>query len=228
MVQSARMETLNDFKEGKIKLLVCSDVAARGLDIKTVSHVFNFDVPINPEDYVHRIGRTGRAGRKGKAFTIATIEDYKAIKGILTTIKSDIPVVSLEGFESWSDEEAASLKGRRRRRPVKASGTKKPATKESVTKESVTKESVTKESKPGRRRKVAATAPEATVVATSSSPENNQEEKRFDRKTAKSPRQRSKPMTVIGEREPSSEPSNPTSSFGDHTPAFILREAKVA
>ena len=74
MPQPARTETLAKFKSGEITLLVCSDVAARGLDIPDMSHVINFDVPIHAEDYVHRIGRTGRAGRQGHAFTIATAE----------------------------------------------------------------------------------------------------------------------------------------------------------
>jgi superfamily II DNA/RNA helicase len=75
--QSMRMRTLDNFRDGKLQLLVASDVAARGLDVPSVSHVFNFDLPSHPEDYVHRIGRTGRAGRLGKAFSIATPADAK-------------------------------------------------------------------------------------------------------------------------------------------------------
>ncbi|MBB3607783.1 superfamily II DNA/RNA helicase [Rhizobium sp. BK602] len=77
MDQRSRMTMLQNFKDGNIKLLVASDVAARGLDIPDVSHVFNFDVPIHSEDYVHRIGRTGRAGRSGAAFTIVTKRETK-------------------------------------------------------------------------------------------------------------------------------------------------------
>ena len=77
MDQRSRMTMLHNFREGGIQLLVASDVAARGLDIPDVSHVFNFDVPIHAEDYVHRIGRTGRAGRSGKAFTLVTRRDSK-------------------------------------------------------------------------------------------------------------------------------------------------------
>src|SRR6516162_4659376 len=77
MSQPKRTETLERFKKSEIRLLVCSDVAARGLDIQGLSHVFNFDVPYHAEDYVHRIGRTGRAGRDGRAFTIATPEEGK-------------------------------------------------------------------------------------------------------------------------------------------------------
>jgi superfamily II DNA/RNA helicase len=82
MDQRARMTMLSNFRDGKLKLLVASDVAARGLDIPDVSHVFNYDVPIHAEDYVHRIGRTGRAGRSGKSFTIATRADTKYIDAI--------------------------------------------------------------------------------------------------------------------------------------------------
>ncbi|MBB4187431.1 superfamily II DNA/RNA helicase [Sinorhizobium terangae] len=77
MDQRSRMTMLANFKDGNIKLLVASDVAARGLDIPDVSHVFNFDVPIHAEDYVHRIGRTGRAGRSGASFTLVTRRDTK-------------------------------------------------------------------------------------------------------------------------------------------------------
>ncbi len=82
MDQHARMETLERFRSGKLKFLVASDVAARGLDIPEVSHVFNFDVPYHAEDYVHRIGRTGRAGRKGEAFTLVTSAERKSLAAI--------------------------------------------------------------------------------------------------------------------------------------------------
>lgn len=82
MDQRARMTMLDNFRGGRLKLLVASDVAARGLDIPDVSHVFNFDVPIHAEDYVHRIGRTGRAGRLGKSFTIVTRSDTKYLDAI--------------------------------------------------------------------------------------------------------------------------------------------------
>ncbi|MBY0225278.1 MAG: DEAD/DEAH box helicase [Hyphomicrobium sp.] len=82
MDQRSRMETLDKFRAGEITLLAASDVAARGLDIPEVSHVFNFDLPWHSEDYVHRIGRTGRAGREGAAFSIVTLEDLKLLKDI--------------------------------------------------------------------------------------------------------------------------------------------------
>jgi superfamily II DNA/RNA helicase len=82
MEQPERLKELDRFKTGDINILVASDVAARGLDIKGVSHVFNYDVPWHPDDYVHRIGRTGRAGRTGKAFTLVTSEDAEAVANI--------------------------------------------------------------------------------------------------------------------------------------------------
>ncbi|HXI86898.1 MAG TPA: DEAD/DEAH box helicase, partial [Parvularculaceae bacterium] len=83
LAQAFRMETLDKFRSGETKFLVASDVAARGLDIPDVSHVFNFDVPIHAEDYVHRIGRTGRAGRQGATFMIVTPADSKQFDSIL-------------------------------------------------------------------------------------------------------------------------------------------------
>jgi superfamily II DNA/RNA helicase len=105
LAQSERMKTLDAFRDGTLHLLVASDVAARGLDIPAVSHVFNFDVPSHPEDYVHRIGRTGRAGRLGKAFTIAVPSDAKYLAAIESLIKSEIPRgVAPEGFEPSTED----------------------------------------------------------------------------------------------------------------------------
>jgi superfamily II DNA/RNA helicase len=91
MDQSARTAALDQFRSGEIPILVASDVAARGLDIPTVSHVFNFDVPHHADDYVHRIGRTGRAGRAGTAISIVTSLDNKSIAAIERLIGQSIP-----------------------------------------------------------------------------------------------------------------------------------------
>ena len=91
MEQPARIAELDRFKNGEIKIIVASDVAARGLDIKGVSHVFNFDVPWQPDDYIHRIGRTGRAGATGKAIVLATREDSEAIAQIEKLTGMKIP-----------------------------------------------------------------------------------------------------------------------------------------
>ena len=99
MSQPARTETLDKFKRGEVRLMVCSDVAARGLDIKGLSHVFNFDVPMHSEDYVHRIGRTGRAGREGHAFTLAAPIDGKYVASIEKLLGGAIPRIQIEGLD---------------------------------------------------------------------------------------------------------------------------------
>jgi superfamily II DNA/RNA helicase len=104
MEQAARIAELDRFKAGEINILVASDVAARGLDIKGVSHVFNFDVPWQPDDYVHRIGRTGRAGAKGKAFTLATREDSEAVAQIEKLTSTSIERVGAIAAAPAADE----------------------------------------------------------------------------------------------------------------------------
>ena len=92
LLQSKRQEALNEFKNGNDKILIASDVAGRGIDIENISHVINFDVPINPEDYVHRIGRTGRAGKKGTAITFVLKNDTKYLQEIEKLIKMKIKI----------------------------------------------------------------------------------------------------------------------------------------
>ena len=96
MNQSARINSLEEFKSGLAKILVASDVAARGLDIAGLSHVFNYDVPNNPEDYIHRIGRTGRAGLSGKAFTLCSEKEIKSLTLIEKLIKKSINVYKFD------------------------------------------------------------------------------------------------------------------------------------
>ncbi|WP_010141382.1 DEAD/DEAH box helicase [Oceanicola sp. S124] len=98
--QSQRTRTLDGFRDGSLKILVASDVAARGLDVPSVSHVFNFDVPSHSEDYVHRIGRTGRAGRKGKAVMICVPRDEKNLADIEKLVEKEIPRLELPGVKS--------------------------------------------------------------------------------------------------------------------------------
>ena len=96
--QSVRMKTLDRFRNGEVTILVASDVAARGLDIPNTSHIFNFDVPYHPDDYVHRIGRTGRAGRSGEALMLVTPGDGKYVDAIERLTKNSIPRRKLEGL----------------------------------------------------------------------------------------------------------------------------------
>ncbi len=122
MDQKSRMETLDAFKTNKLTLLVASDVAARGLDIPAVSHVFNFDVPVHAEDYVHRIGRTGRAGRSGVAYTLVAPADGKHLDAILKLIQKPIDWLedkreakSANGADASAEAEAKPKRGRRGR-----------------------------------------------------------------------------------------------------------------
>ena len=122
--QPLRTKTLDAFRNDEIRLLVASDVAARGLDIPAVSHIFNFDVPFHADDYVHRVGRTGRAGREGHAFMLATPRDAKLVEAIEKLIGQKIPSHKMEGLEvreesghSRSHHRTDRREGSRGRRP---------------------------------------------------------------------------------------------------------------
>jgi superfamily II DNA/RNA helicase len=129
MDQSERIKELDRFKAGEITVLVASDVAARGLDVKGVSHVVNYDVPWHPDDYVHRIGRTGRAGAKGKAFTLATPDDAESVAQIekLTSTKIE-RVGKTTSASRVADEEPPQQKPARRSRKASAPRAEQPAT----------------------------------------------------------------------------------------------------
>ncbi|WP_173576626.1 DEAD/DEAH box helicase [Acetobacter fallax] len=126
--QSVRFRTLEKFKAGELKILVCSDVAARGIDIGGLSHVFNFDLPFHAEDYVHRIGRTGRAGREGRAYSLATPYERKFAEAIESLTGATIPRLELDGVKQldWSEEERGKDgRGKKKRRDDR--GREKPA-----------------------------------------------------------------------------------------------------
>jgi superfamily II DNA/RNA helicase len=116
MDQSARTAALDQFRKGEIPLLVASDVAARGLDIPAVSHIFNFDVPHHADDYVHRIGRTARAGRTGTAISIVTPLDQKSMVAIERLIGQSIPVAEGDAETSSAERVSAEPKARERSR----------------------------------------------------------------------------------------------------------------
>ncbi len=131
MTQTSRLDALQKFKDGDVPLLIASDVAARGLDIAGLSHVFNFDVPMSAEDYVHRIGRTGRAGKSGRSFTIAAgKDDIKYIGAIEKLIGKAIPPIQLDQTSVGiagsvvsspvDDHETATPNPKRKAKPLKS------------------------------------------------------------------------------------------------------------
>ncbi|WP_408851503.1 DEAD/DEAH box helicase [Acidiphilium sp. AL] len=209
MPQSARFATLEKFKAGEIRLLVCSDVAARGIDIGGLSHVFNFDVPHHAEDYVHRIGRTGRAGLEGRALTLATPEDRLAVEAIQKLTGHAIPPLAVEGLDpvDWAEVDS---RGRRRSRGGK--GASPPRA-----------EKAPKSAAP--RRVEAAVQPavdEMQLKATRQDPRRSSERMRGDRRTdtAREPR-RDREMRGLENRDS-------VIGFGADIPAFMQIRRRTA
>jgi len=127
--QTARTKALAGFKQGDVRVLVATDIAARGLDIDQLPHVVNYELPNVPEDYVHRIGRTGRAGRTGEAMSLVSQDELKLLRGIEKLLGKKIPVVNVEGFAAVLDDNApvseedrpSGARRPQRRRPPQAS-----------------------------------------------------------------------------------------------------------
>jgi superfamily II DNA/RNA helicase len=224
MPQTKRTETLERFKAGEIRLLVASDVAARGLDVQGLSHVFNFDVPHHPEDYVHRIGRTGRAGREGRAFTIAAPEDGKAVAAIVKLIGKDIPLSSVEGIDTLE----LSYEDTRRRRggrsgTVRGEPRKRRETAERRHREPVAARHDAERHEPERRP--------TTVAGTTPRRERRPEPARrnevirmeADPKVARFPTRRDDAAERAHDED-----DRRVVGFGDHMPAFLARPVRVA
>jgi superfamily II DNA/RNA helicase len=209
MDQRSRTATLDDFRKNKLTLLVASDVAARGLDIPAVSHVFNFDVPTHSEDYVHRVGRTGRAGRSGTAVTIATAADRKYVAAIEKLTGQTITPMAVEA----EGERAASIYGRR--------GEEGAETRERRPRER--RERHGRRERPAERPASAEAAPEAPE-ARAETPEAPQLPR-----AAQEPRQKGRP----GDRRPHRDRHEQTDrepavvGLGDHVPSFLLRPVRV-
>ena len=174
--QSLRTKTLSDFRNGALKLLVASDVAARGLDIPAVSHVFNYDVPHHADDYVHRIGRTGRAGRSGEAFMIVTPSDDKALDKVLKLIKKEPVELTLDGvdFTTISDRPRKEEGRSRSRRSTRENAPVEAAT-ALVTETEVSTEAPAGEEKRSRRSR-SRRKPESSVQAEHMTPAIESEE----------------------------------------------------
>jgi superfamily II DNA/RNA helicase len=225
--QSVRTKTLDGFRDGSVHLLVASDVAARGLDIPAVSHVFNFDVPSHPEDYVHRIGRTGRAGRLGKAFTISTPNDAKYLSAIEALVKQPIPLGTLpEGFvlaeagEAPPPREERSAGGRTRSRGGRGGEGRKAAA--PVTVDAVVAEVV------------APIAVETVSATPAVRAEQPRDERRYERRERTSDRPNERAAERGGERRDDRREyrrdsgGNSVVGMGDHVPEFILRSFHIA
>ena len=109
MEQRERQKSIRAFKDSSVNILVATDIAARGLDISGVSHVFNFHIPLNPESYVHRIGRTGRAGKKGVAITLATPLEFKELRRIKENTKAKIELYEIPNLQDTLDKKDGNL-----------------------------------------------------------------------------------------------------------------------
>ena len=224
MAQPDRMDMLARFKGGEVKILVASDVAARGLDIPRVSHVFNFDVPHNAEDYVHRIGRTGRAGRKGVAVTIATPEDAEAVADIERLVGKEIPRIALEGIKSReiappAEDREDGSRGRRRGRGGRGGRRRRSeAAEKAESREPAAKADSGPETAQVIREESAGSEPERRKE-----PAKERERSRSRRE----PRRR-RPERAASETKPVSRktPDQPVVGLGDHVPAFLRRPAR--
>jgi superfamily II DNA/RNA helicase len=238
-----------------VQILVCSDVAARGLDIPAVSHVFNFDVPSNAEDYVHRIGRTGRAGRSGKAFTLALPEENKYLANVVSMLGMDIPLVALEVSEDWSAEEAGDGgrdRGRRGGRGGKSSGRdggrdgrrggrggrgERRDSRGEKTPREETPVAAAVETHEGRVEELADEPIEEIIDDVTEEQEVVPFERQRDEESKKpvasrggrdDRRPRGRGRSRDRDQDGDDEPGPGETAFGDHVPAFMLRSAKVA
>ncbi|MGO4409539.1 MULTISPECIES: DEAD/DEAH box helicase [unclassified Brevundimonas] len=235
--QSLRMKTLADFRSGALKILVASDVAARGLDIPDVSHVFNYDVSHHADDYVHRIGRTGRAGKLGQAFMIVTPSDDKSLDKVLKLIKMDPQELTLEGIDFASikdrprtDDSRSSGRGRARSdRPRPIPKSDNVASMEPITAPLPKAEKA--EEAPRRSRSRRSTRPEAApegveavVVA---APESTPQAEAAPAKAATQRRERTRDHAPREAKKPEPAKEQPVQAarggFGDDVPAFLRR-----
>ncbi len=218
MDQRARMTSLDAFRNGGVALLVCSDVAARGLDIPAVSHVFNFDVPTHAEDYVHRIGRTGRAGRTGTAISIVTRSDRKYVDEIEKLIQRKIDwfgedLGSISEDESGAEVSPDRQRGRRSsRRPDPRGGT---AERSGASEQRRDAEPASH----GRSRK----EPASSQSARPSAPAPRQVVPGPGRSRYEEPAMAARAQN----RRPRGDDDEAVVGLGDHVPSFLLRPVKI-
>ena len=201
--QSQRTKTLDGFRAGDLRFLVASDVAARGLDVPAVSHVFNFDVPSHAEDYVHRIGRTGRAGRDGKAIMICAPRDEKNLEDVERLVQREIPRLEnpLGGGAAPTSESAAKP----------ADDSEKPKRSRSRSRKSDEKP---KDQKP-------ATEAPATTEAAKPAPEAKPATQEKPRQKHDTPRKENPRSNNNRSRNNDNRDGNKVVGLGDHLPDFI-------
>jgi superfamily II DNA/RNA helicase len=231
MSQPKRTETLERFKNNEVTLLVASDVAARGLDIEALSHVFNFDVPIHAEDYIHRIGRTGRAGREGHSFTLATPDDGRFVAAIEQMLGKPIPRITVEGLGtadlSDEDERGDRRRGRGRGSHAGRGGRSRRGGDHRREHEPRREERPAPVAQP----QAAAEPPAERNASAAPAPAPREEHRhRQDRPRHERGRSRHEPRRPAAEpvrhetafTERSAEPEDaPVLAFGDHMPAFL-------
>lgn len=225
MVQSARMETLSKFKNGDVKVLVASDVAARGLDIPSVSHVFNYDVPHHSEDYVHRIGRTGRAGRSGVAITLALSGDAKFLAEIEKLIGRTIELIEVDGIKSRTLDDdvlrdTKSSKGKKSGRPSRSRSKpdKQTRSKADKTTDHADKQKSCAEKQQGSQST-------DTVADVAKDQRETDKSSTRDAKASRSQKNRPAHRDRGSKRSRSEnhEPDGPVVGLGAHVPAFLMR-----
>jgi hypothetical protein len=202
-------------------LLVCSDVAARGIDIGGLSHVFNFDVPHHAEDYIHRIGRTGRAGLEGRAFTIAAPTDRFAVEAIEKLTGQLIPPVIVPGLDSVDWAEGDGRKRRGRAAPKKAAEPRKAASRERAPRE----EKPMREARPPRERTPRAPREVVAPVEEIRAEPVVVERPRYERDRDRGDRDRNRGGRDRFRRDDDLGPT--VLGFGDDIPAFMLLRTRA-
>ncbi len=236
MAQGSRTETLERFKNREIDLLVCSDVAARGLDIAGLPYVFLFDVPIHAEDYVHRIGRTGRAGMVGRSITLATPDDGKFVGAIESLIGRPIPRIDPPGFDTKElDLTAGGRRGGRggksRTRGAERTGDR-PERGERKGRGEPRKRRERSERVEEQAPAAAAVAPEPVAIAIESQPaavvRARRERARDDSRDRRGSRDRDRDRDRNRRRERDDDgESSEVLGLGDHVPAFLFAMPKL-
>jgi superfamily II DNA/RNA helicase len=242
MDQRARMASLDAFKNGDVDLIVCSDVAARGLDIPDVSHVFNFDVPVHAEDYVHRIGRTGRAGKLGKAISIVTRTDQKHLAEIEKVIGRSIDWTDGATLDALAPEDTAEgetsashRRGGRHSSAGRSHGSREHGSRERSSREPRTREHAPHEHAPrehGSREHEPREHASREHVSRDQAPREHGKKLREAHATptdnghqARTPNRGRRPERTNFRDD--AHDDRPVVGMGDHVPSFLLRPVKL-